>query len=314
LNAADYDTIVVFANRRDFCLTKICVASIRYFYPEVKILLVKDLLNGNFNTSRLQQAFNIKVLHTRKKFYGWGAAKVHFLLNQEVPQERYLCLDSDTIFVGKVLEIINKTSSPFVVNAVKFDPPIQAPEIELYVCPESVKEHYPDYEYPGYFFNTGQIVVTPGIIDKGLLFPSFDVDNYPFYKNRDVFRLVDQAVLNAILPVLSKRKNIKIGTCHFMEWSVTFFSDNYNCKFEDLIHKSFPFIIHYAGDIRTFKLEEMRGAQILITYRQQYYANLSKAEIWKDKLQDKLYSVNWVTQVLYRKNWLLMKFLNTKGY
>jgi hypothetical protein len=125
---------------------------------------------------------------------------------------------------------------------------------------------------------------------------------------------VDQAVLNAILPVLSKRANIKIGTCHFMEWSVTFFSDKSNCTFKNLIRNSFPLIIHFAGDIRTYKLEKMKGAEILITYRQQYYANLSKAEIWKDKLQDKLYSVNWVTQVLYRKNWLLMKLLNKKGY
>lgn len=33
----DSISVVIFANRRDFFLTKLCVASIRYYYPEIEI-------------------------------------------------------------------------------------------------------------------------------------------------------------------------------------------------------------------------------------------------------------------------------------
>lgn len=303
-------TLVVFANRKDFCLTKVCIASIRYYYPDIEILLVKDKLNGNFNTRRLCRTLNVQVLDMGRKYFGWGAAKIHFILNKSIVQKRYLCLDSDTIFVGKVLEELEKIEAPFVVSTEKAKLPFDQSVTELYLDPAKVKKYYPDYEFPGYFFNTGQIVVTPGLVDKQLVKNSFDPDYYPFYKNRDAFKLVDQAVLNAVLPVISKRKNIKIGTGQFMQWSVTFFNNIHNQNFENIQNSSFPYIVHYAGDVRTFKLGEMKGADILKTFKKQYSNKLSSISQYLDGLQDRCMANKSLNYLLYKRNRILIELQN----
>ena len=59
-------SIVVFCNAKDYFLTKICVASIRHFYPDIEILLVKDELNGKFSTRILERNFKVKVKLLKK--------------------------------------------------------------------------------------------------------------------------------------------------------------------------------------------------------------------------------------------------------
>jgi hypothetical protein len=71
-------TIVVFANAKDFFLTKICIASIRYFYPDVEIFIVKDELNGKFYSRTLEKKFNTKELKLSKKYFGWGGQNFIF--------------------------------------------------------------------------------------------------------------------------------------------------------------------------------------------------------------------------------------------
>lgn len=36
-------TVVVCCNRKDYFFARICVASIRYYYPEINIEIIKDL-------------------------------------------------------------------------------------------------------------------------------------------------------------------------------------------------------------------------------------------------------------------------------
>lgn len=299
--------IVVFTNRKDFCLSKICISSIRHFYPDVNIFLVKDFLNGDFNTKNIQRAFGVEVLKMPRRYYGWGAAKVHFLFDQRFAGKKFLCLDADTIFTGKVLDSLQSRKEEFLVNAVAFALPIASEEKDLYIDPEKVTRYYPDYQYPGYFFNTGQLVGTPGLLSKELLAPSFDVDVYPFYTHRDAFKLVDQAVLNAVLPVYSSRENKNIGQCTFMQWSVSFFNKHPDIDINELVENKYPWIIHYAGDVRSCQIEKMRGFILLQSFRKKYYQQLSGIGIIKDKIQDYLYDRHFLTRLLYRKNWLLMK-------
>jgi len=294
--------VVVFANRKDFFLTKICVSSIRYFYPTVEIFLVKDKLNGDFNSRRLEKAFNVKLLDLGKNYYGWSAAKIHFLLNQTLPKKRYLCLDSDIIFVGKVIDKLQRQTGDFVLHATRTDPPFSRELIELYVDPEEVKVFYPDYEYPGYFFNAGQTLVTPGLLTEELLKFSFDPKIYPYYKNQETFRLVDQAVLNAVIPVLAKRENVSIDTLDYMEWSVSFFEKPERTTFQYFQNGTTEYLVHYAGDIRTTRLEKMKGADLLLSFRNNYQSRLSKFSRFLDSLQDNITSLSFFTSFLYKCN------------
>lgn len=302
--------VVVFTNRKDFFLSKICVASIRFYYPAVEIFLVKDKLNGDFNTHRLKLAFNVKVLDLGKKYYGWSAAKIFFLLQKNLPNRRYLCIDADIIFVGKVLDKIGKIGGDFVLNAYTINPPFSTEVTGLYIDPEKVKVFYPDYQYPGYFFNAGQTVVTPGLLEENLLEPSFDPHTYPYYKNKDTFGLVDQAVLNAALPVLARRKNVVINTLEYMQWSVSFFGDKDKFKFVDFKDGKNEYLVHYAGDTRVRQIEKMRGADLLQNFRDQYYTKLTPIGRLLDKLQDKITTLDFYNKFLYKKNRVLIELQN----
>jgi hypothetical protein len=295
-------SIVVFANRKDFCLTKVCIASIRYYYPHVEILLVKDKLNGNFSTRRLCRSMNVQVLKMPPKYYGWGAAKIHFLLNKNIPSKRFLCLDSDIIFVGRVLEKFRKMKQAFIVSPDQFTSPGQQNVGELYIDEEKVKVFYPQYEYPGYFFNTGQMVATPGMIPESLFNNSFVPHRYPYYKNREAFPLVDQAVLNVVLPIFSAHQHTEIGKVDFMKWSGSFFQDQNHARFDTFKDGETTFLVHYAGDLRTHKLDQMKGADLLHNFHRQYFSTLSPMERWMDTLQDKVASIKFVTSTLFKWN------------
>lgn len=48
----------------DLHLLKICVASIRFWYPHIPIFLIKDIFKGDFNTTEIEKNFNVNVLKT----------------------------------------------------------------------------------------------------------------------------------------------------------------------------------------------------------------------------------------------------------
>ncbi|MEO6719112.1 MAG: hypothetical protein ABIN67_02060 [Ferruginibacter sp.] len=306
-------TIVVFANRKDFFLTKICISSIRFYYPGVEIFLVKDKINGDFNTSALRKIFNVKLLNLGKKYYGWSSAKIHFLLQKHLPKKRYLCLDSDIIFIGRVLERIEKEKGEFVLNADMIEPPFSEENLHDYFDPEKVKVLYPDYEYPGFFFNAGQTVVTPGIIDEALLEKCFDPYRYPYFTNKMIFPTVDQSVLNAVIPILMKKNNLQVGRVRFMRWSVQFFSNNENNNVDLFLDGLTPLMIHYCGDIRTQDLGKMKGDNILKFFRDYYYIKLSGRIRLLNRLQDKLLTSKRITRILYQQNLRIINFLNRIG-
>lgn len=118
-------SVVIFCNKKDFYLTRICVASIRYYYPSISIFILKDYLNGYFDSKELENAFNVSVLDLGIEKYGWAAAKIHFLLNRKLNWKKVLMLDSDIIFIGPFLEnlVADSQGSDVSVSAYRFDNP-----------------------------------------------------------------------------------------------------------------------------------------------------------------------------------------------
>lgn len=305
-------SIVVFGNRKDFFLTKLCIASIRFYYPEVPVFLVKDKLNGDFNTRRLRKVFKVELLDLGKKYYGWGAAKIHFILKEGLPKKRYLCLDSDTIFVGKVLEKLNATSGDFVFNPHYLTPPFTKDAIDIYFDPETIRENYPTYEYPGYFFNSGQMVVTPGLLKESLLSKTFQTKRYPYYLKK--FRCADQPILNMVMPVLKKEQNIEIEDMTFMRLSPQFFLDATNNDFEKFRDGKTKILVHYAGDRREYNLDKMRGNILLKGIKKEYQSKLSRFARMLDSLQDRIHSDKRINKIIYVRNRVWIELINKIKY
>lgn len=244
--------------------------------------------------------YNVDLLNLGKKYYGWGAAKIHFLLKEDLPRKRYLCLDSDIVFVGKVLEKIQETAGDFVFNPHYLTEPIPKETKDLYFDDDTVKEQYPDYEYPGYFFNSGQMVVTPGLLKESYLGKTFQTKTYPFYLK--TFRCADQPILNMAIAVLQKDQNLEINTLTFMILSSQFFVDHTNNDFEKFRSGESQLMIHYAGDTRNYKLDKMKGNLLLKGIKKEYHLKLYRFHRMLDVLQDKLYSDKSINKILYLRN------------
>ncbi|KAA9036397.1 hypothetical protein FW778_19410 [Ginsengibacter hankyongi] len=305
-------SIVVFANRKDFFLTKLCITSIRLYYPDVQILLVKDKLNGDFNTRRLRKVHNVEILDLGKKYYGWGAAKIHFLLKDNLPKRRYLCLDSDIVFVGRVLTKIQNTKGDFVFNPHYLSQPFSRDAIDIYFDPDTAKESYPGYEYPGYFFNAGQTVVTPGLLKECMLSTTFQTRRYPYYLK--TFRCADQPILNMVMPVLKKEQNVEMNAVTYMILSPQFFLDSTNNDFEKFINGETEIMVHYAGDTRNNDLDKMRGNMLLKGIKKEYHLKLSRFSRLLDTWQDKICAHQKINRILYLRNRIWIELMNKIKY
>ncbi len=77
------EVIYIPCYKLDFRLTRICVASIRYWYPNIPIVLIKDLKSGNFNSTELEKKFNVSVFPQNAKSYGWGFSKFEVFFQKE---------------------------------------------------------------------------------------------------------------------------------------------------------------------------------------------------------------------------------------
>ena len=108
------DTIYISTYRNDLPLTRICVASIRYWYADVPIKLIKDTAAGDFNTQEIEDRWNVSVVDTGGRQFGWCFSKLEPLFFES--KEKFLILDSDTVFTGPVLDMLASYDAPFVVD------------------------------------------------------------------------------------------------------------------------------------------------------------------------------------------------------
>jgi hypothetical protein len=109
------ECIYVAGWRGDLRFTQCCVASIRHWYPNIRICLIKDELGGP-----------LRHVHPRARVprgglslaspprYGWGAAKLEPLF---LPQrQRCLIVDSDVVFAGPLLRPLEGHDEDFLVE------------------------------------------------------------------------------------------------------------------------------------------------------------------------------------------------------
>ena len=114
LSNLSVDRIYLAACARDARLTRICLASIRYFYPDAPIqILAGDVLQPGL-AEELKKHWNVEVADLPPGDYGWGLVKLEPLFGP--PGQRFLVMDVDTAFTGKVLDERAKSDAPFFVD------------------------------------------------------------------------------------------------------------------------------------------------------------------------------------------------------
>ena len=267
-------TLAVCCNKNDYFLARICIASIRYYYPYATIELVKDSGNGSFNTKEIERLFNVKIIEFAVKKVGWGAAKF-FYLYKFPERKKVLFLDADIVFVGPFIERLlpQIKKNDYVVSIENVAEPNADWIKKLYFDTKEIEASFPGYQYPGYLFNTGQIFMTTGTIEKETLAKFFDLQNYPYWKYPQLFPTVDQSLLNYLLPTLADAGKINLATSDFMIWSKSTAAKELGLN--DIIEKKLDEgLIHWAGDLRTPELKNMTRPDILQFFESVYYERI----------------------------------------
>lgn len=263
--------------RRDFWFAKICIASIRYWYPDLPIRLIKDFGAGDFDTSFLSREMNVDVMNTGRKSFGWGFGKFEPLFQDQ--RERFLFVDADTVMLGPVLDHLPKEFD-FVVDEEN----LAGPKIDhLYFDRDKLAKYDPEFVFPGYAFNTGQWVGTSGILQRSDFDPHIQWEPVPHLVSSDLFKQADQGILNYILLKKAQAGNLTLKRSPIMVWPAEGRSNHIHLDPIKAKRDSYPLIMHFAG-MKGRRASAFPHADILNFYTRYYYQFLGTGTMVKDEL------------------------------
>jgi len=255
--------IVISCYIRDVYLTRVCVASIRFWYPDLPVWLLKDRYYGDFDTREIESRWNVQVYPTQQKNLGWGFGKLELLT--EAPARRLLLLDSDIVFVGKLIDRLQQFDEDLVVES--FDEPTF--EDEFYSL-NGIHKLDPQFAFPGYGFNTGQVLATTTKITKQDFAGLVD-----WHKRRvlhpEVFKMGEQGLLNYVAHRKAQRNDLSIRREPFMvrpgKGDCGAHIQPKDLNPEGKIQQ----LMHWAGLRWGRTLEEMPRSEILLYFENIYY-------------------------------------------
>jgi len=260
------DCIYVAASAYDARYTRTCVASIRYFYPEIPIRL---LIGGRLQSGladELRRHWGVAIADVPAGDYGWGFVKLEVLFGQ--PGDRFLVLDSDTVLAGPVLHIWNDMGVPFLVDDEK------QPEAEakgLYYDWEKLRKIDPDARPPQFLFNTGQWFGTAGVLSRDDFDPWIEWSMPRRTRPLGCFKNGDQGILNYVLNQKAAIDGLAVHRRKIMRWpgrSMDGLSAETVSK-----HAAPPVIVHWAG-MKKARQRDLIGADLLAFFETLYYRKL----------------------------------------
>jgi hypothetical protein len=261
--------LVVCPKSQDW-LSKICIASIRYFYPENEIYYIKDKLQGDFSISDLEKYWSVKELKYDTSVFGMSGAKMFFYADPVQEDDHYLVLDADIVLLGQLP--LKDPNADVIVSVEYEENPYQESIRDLYFDVDKLANV--GYHYPGYFFNAGQIFCKRGFLHhyKDELAKYFDFENFPRWKRLDILPKYDQAFLNMYLPMMEEEGNLSIAKEDFMIW--TGWDKVNKWTLDEIKNGHVPHLLHYAGALRNQYLQKMIRPDILNFFQNFYYSRI----------------------------------------
>jgi hypothetical protein len=260
--------VVVSCYRFDLHLTRLCVASIRFWYPQIPVWLLKDRHYGDFNTREMEKYWDVQIFPGRQKNLGWGFGKLELIT--ELPRKRLLLLDSDTVFTGRVIDWLEGFDEDLVVDKEDFDN--AAIEVQFF-CLSKLRQLDKGFEFPGYGFNTGQLVATTGCLTKqdfdGLLDWQTRTVKHP-----EVFKKGEQGLFNYAVLRKVQQSKLAIRRVPFMVWPGEAARAEHIHLKELTLDGPHRQVIHWAGLGWGRALEDMPRPEVLLHFEDLYYSRI----------------------------------------
>jgi len=265
------DCIYLAACARDARLTRICIASIRYFYPDVPIkLLAGDIIQSGL-AAEVKKYWNVDLVDLPVGDYGWGMVKLEPLFGPA--GQRFMVVDVDTAFTGKVLDLRAQSDAPFFVDDEQLS---DADFKRLYYDWDKLRDIDPKVQSAKKAFNVGQWFGTAGLVQR----EEFDrwVDwtlprrlRYP-----GLFMGGDQGVCNYVILQKEALAGLRIERRTFMRWPGNGMAD---LDVDSVVNGTAPaLVIHWAG-MKAIFLRNMVGSDILRFFEDYYYSKLPAGRV-----------------------------------
>jgi hypothetical protein len=261
--------VVISCYPLDLQLTRICVASVRFWYPYIPIWLLKDRHYGDFDTREIEKYWNVQVYPTRQNTLGWGFGKLEVLT--ELPKRRLLVLDSDIVFAGRVIERLEMFDEDFVV--AKEDSHDAAGIERHFFSLTKILHLDPEFKFPGYGFNTGQIAATTGVITRK------ELDGLVDWQTRtvthpDIFKMGEQGLCNYVVFRQAQQGKLTIRREPFMVWPGEAALTRHIQLSDFTAGGPHQQVIHWAGFGWGKSPENMPRSEILLFFEDIYYRGI----------------------------------------
>jgi hypothetical protein len=259
------DCVYIAACARDARLARICVASIRYFYPDipVRLLAAEPLQIG---LAKELRQWGVELVDLPKGDYGWGFVQLEPLFGK--PGERFLVMDVDTVMTGRVLDLW-QSDSHFLVDTEELR---DSDSKRLYYNWEKLATIDPEIQPAKTAFNTGQWFGTAGLVsreefDQWLEWTMPRQLRYPQH-----FMGGEQGVMNCVLLKKEALDGILIERRTLMRWP-GHSMEGLDCA--SVADRSAPaLIVHWAG-MKKARLDTMVGADLLLFFEKYYYDRMA---------------------------------------
>ena len=271
------DKVCITCSRGDAHLTRICVGSVRYWYPQLPIWLVKDD-PASFDTREIEAVWDVKVWPTRRNRHGWGFTKLEVIAGGTAG--RTLLLDSDTVMLGNVVELLEGYSEDFLVAGESFEDPNAARVAGEYYDWPKLQRYDETFQFPKWCFNTGQIVLTENKITEADFAGLLSWQEPITLAQPDIFHCADQGVLNYVLAKKGQAGIVSWRSVDFARWG----NDPAisELRLENITNRTgYPFIVHWAGS-KPPAIGKMHRADILAFFEDCYYSRVTnrRAKQW----------------------------------
>jgi hypothetical protein len=261
--------VVISCYPLDLQLTRICVASVRFWYPHIPIWLLKDRHYGDFDTGEIEKYWNAQVYPSRQNTQGWGFGKLEVMT--ELPKRRLLFLDSDIVLVGRVIDRLEEFDEDFIVAK---EDGYEAAAIESnYFSLDKLLQLDPEFKFPGYGFNGGQIVATTGCLTRSDFAGLLDWDTRTVNRP-DVFKKGDQGLSNYVVFRQAQQGKLTIRREPFMVWPGEAALTGHIQLSDFTSDGPHQQVIHWAGFGWGKSPENMPRSEILLFFEDLYYRGI----------------------------------------
>lgn len=261
------DVIYVAACDIDSRFTRICIASIRRYYPTARIQLFVGAPLVPGLARELSRYWDVGIADIPTGNYSWGYVKLEALFGKD--GERFLMLDSDTIMTGRVLDRLAGSKAPFVVDDEPL--PDEYARLLYYDWEKLEAAGHGATPRPAFLFNSGQWIGTAGALARGDFEPWLDWSMPRRLHHPQFFKAGDQGVFNFIVNRKVEREGLQVDRHKIMRWP------GHSLEGLDAVSvargTAEPMIVHWAG-LKKMRQREMLGADLLAYFEREYYRRM----------------------------------------